>query len=87
MSTLVAGIDSSTQSCKVVIREAGSGALAREDAKGTFGARIAARRPDVVIDLICFTAASARQWRTQSPPACSHPATPGPSGRLGNVNA
>jgi hypothetical protein len=61
MSTLVAGIDSSTQSCKVVIREAGSGALAREDAKGTFGARIAARRPDVVIDLICFTAASARQ--------------------------
>jgi hypothetical protein len=50
MSTLVAGIDSSTQSCKVVIREAGSGALAREDAKGTFGARIAAQRPDVVIE-------------------------------------
>jgi len=32
-----------------------------EDEKGTFGARIAALRPDVVIDLICFTAASARQ--------------------------
>jgi hypothetical protein len=61
MSTLVARIDSSTQSCKVVIREAGSGALVREDADGTFGARIAAWRPDVVIDLICFTAASARQ--------------------------
>jgi nucleoside-diphosphate-sugar epimerase len=32
-----------------------------QDAAGTFGARIAALRPDVVIDLICFTAASARQ--------------------------
>jgi nucleoside-diphosphate-sugar epimerase len=32
-----------------------------EDAAGTFGARIAALGPDVVIDLICFTAASARQ--------------------------
>jgi hypothetical protein len=32
-----------------------------EDEKGTFGARIVALRPDVVIDLICFTAASARQ--------------------------
>ncbi|MBV9094913.1 MAG: NAD-dependent epimerase/dehydratase family protein [Streptosporangiaceae bacterium] len=32
-----------------------------EDAAGTFGARIAALRPDAVIDLICFTAASARQ--------------------------
>jgi len=32
-----------------------------EDAKGTFGDRIAALRADVVIDLICFTAASARQ--------------------------
>jgi xylulokinase len=30
MSPLVAGIDSSTQSCKVVIREAGTGALVRE---------------------------------------------------------
>ena len=30
MTALVAGIDSSTQSCKVVIREAGSGALVRE---------------------------------------------------------
>ncbi len=30
MSTLVAGIDSSTQSCKVVIREAGGGALVRQ---------------------------------------------------------
>ena len=32
-----------------------------EDEEGTFGARIAALQPDVVIDLICFTAASARQ--------------------------
>lgn len=32
-----------------------------EDAAGTFGPRIAALHPEVVIDLICFTAASARQ--------------------------
>ena len=32
-----------------------------EDTNGTFGDRIAALRPDVVIDLICFTRASARQ--------------------------
>jgi len=32
-----------------------------EDADGTFGARIAALSPDVVIDLVCFTADSARQ--------------------------
>jgi nucleoside-diphosphate-sugar epimerase len=32
-----------------------------EDAEGTFGARIAALRPDAVIDLICFTPASARR--------------------------
>src|ERR1700759_5474936 len=32
-----------------------------EDADGTFGARIAGLRPDVVIDLVCFTADSARQ--------------------------
>ena len=32
-----------------------------EDAAGTFGGRVAALRPDVVIDLICFTAASAAQ--------------------------
>jgi nucleoside-diphosphate-sugar epimerase len=32
-----------------------------EDEAGTFGGRVAALRPDVVIDLICFTAASARQ--------------------------
>jgi nucleoside-diphosphate-sugar epimerase len=32
-----------------------------EDAAGTFGDRIAALHPDVVIDLICFTRASARQ--------------------------
>ncbi len=32
-----------------------------EDEAGTFGARVAAQRADVVIDLICFTAASARQ--------------------------
>ena len=32
-----------------------------EDTAGAFGARIAALGPDVVIDLICFTADSARQ--------------------------
>ena len=32
-----------------------------EDADGMFGARIAALGPDVVIDLVCFTADSARQ--------------------------
>jgi nucleoside-diphosphate-sugar epimerase len=31
-----------------------------EDAAGTFGARIAGLRPDVVVDLVCFTADSAR---------------------------
>ena len=32
-----------------------------QDAEGTFGAQVAAMRPDVVIDMVCFTAASARQ--------------------------
>jgi nucleoside-diphosphate-sugar epimerase len=32
-----------------------------EDAAGTFGARVAALRPDAVIDLVCFTAAAAQQ--------------------------
>jgi nucleoside-diphosphate-sugar epimerase len=32
-----------------------------EDAAGTFGERVAALAPDVVIDMICFTAPSARQ--------------------------
>jgi nucleoside-diphosphate-sugar epimerase len=32
-----------------------------EDEAGTFGGRIADLRPDVVVDLICFTAGSARQ--------------------------
>jgi nucleoside-diphosphate-sugar epimerase len=32
-----------------------------EDAAGRFGDRVAALRPDVVVDLICFTADSARQ--------------------------
>ena len=32
-----------------------------EDAAGTFGARVAALRPDVVIDLVCFTPAAAGQ--------------------------
>jgi nucleoside-diphosphate-sugar epimerase len=32
-----------------------------EDEAGTFGGRIADLRPDVVMDLICFTAGSARQ--------------------------
>ena len=34
---------------------------AAEDAVGTFGARIAALEADAVVDLICFTAASAQQ--------------------------
>jgi nucleoside-diphosphate-sugar epimerase len=32
-----------------------------EDAAGTFGGRIAALKPDIVIDMICFTLPSARQ--------------------------
>ncbi len=32
-----------------------------EDTTGTFGTRVAALSPDVVIDLVCFTAASAQQ--------------------------
>lgn len=32
-----------------------------EDAAGTFGARIAALRPDAVVDLVCFTPESAQQ--------------------------
>jgi nucleoside-diphosphate-sugar epimerase len=32
-----------------------------EDAAGTFGARVAGLRPDVVVDLICFTPDSAQQ--------------------------
>jgi nucleoside-diphosphate-sugar epimerase len=32
-----------------------------EDARGTFGDRMAALRPEVEIDLICFTRASAQQ--------------------------
>src|ERR1700727_1878264 len=32
-----------------------------EGAAGTFGGRVAGLRPDVVIDMVCFTAASARQ--------------------------
>ena len=39
-----------------------------EDAEGTFGGRIAALRPEAVIDLICFTAASARQLRRGAAP-------------------
>ena len=31
------------------------------DAEGTFGGQVAALRPDVVIDLVCFTSASAQQ--------------------------
>ena len=34
---------------------------AGEDANGTFGQRVRDLRPDVVIDLICFTLDSARQ--------------------------
>ncbi|HUI72575.1 MAG TPA: NAD-dependent epimerase/dehydratase family protein [Spirochaetia bacterium] len=33
----------------------------QEDREGTFGARVASLNPDVVIDLICFSAESARQ--------------------------
>jgi nucleoside-diphosphate-sugar epimerase len=32
-----------------------------EDADGSFGAQVAALSPDVVVDMVCFTAASARQ--------------------------
>ncbi|HEV8278129.1 MAG TPA: NAD-dependent epimerase/dehydratase family protein [Streptosporangiaceae bacterium] len=32
-----------------------------EDAAGTFGERVAGLRPDAVVDLLCFTAASARR--------------------------
>jgi nucleoside-diphosphate-sugar epimerase len=32
-----------------------------QDAAGTFGAKVAAFRPDVVIDMVCFTPESARQ--------------------------
>jgi nucleoside-diphosphate-sugar epimerase len=32
-----------------------------EDAEGAFGAHVTSLRPDVVIDLVCFTAASAQQ--------------------------
>jgi nucleoside-diphosphate-sugar epimerase len=32
-----------------------------EDAAGTFGGRVAALAPDVVIDMVCFSASSARQ--------------------------
>ena len=32
-----------------------------EDAAGTFGARVAATRPDAVLDLVCFNVPSARQ--------------------------
>src|SRR5204863_4523861 len=34
---------------------------AAEDAAGTFGARVAALEADAVVDLICFTPASAQQ--------------------------
>jgi nucleoside-diphosphate-sugar epimerase len=40
-----------------------------QDAAGTFGDRVAALRPDVVIDLICFTAASAAQLLAALRPA------------------
>ncbi len=37
---------------------------AAEDAAGTFGERIAALKPDIVIDMICFEPESARQMAT-----------------------
>jgi nucleoside-diphosphate-sugar epimerase len=40
-----------------------------EDTAGTFGDRVAALRPDAVIDLICFAAASARQLLAALRPA------------------
>src|SRR3954451_7508611 len=44
-------------------RSVGQGTADRdaEDAPATFGARMAALRPDAVVDLICFTPESARQ--------------------------
>ena len=50
-----------------------------EDAAGTFGARIAALAPDVVIDMICFTAASASQL-VEAPPLCCTAARSGCTG-------
>ncbi len=51
-----------------------------EDAAGTFGPRLAALRPDAVVDLLCFTVASARHllrpWRRPVRTSC----TAGPSG-------
>jgi nucleoside-diphosphate-sugar epimerase len=40
-----------------------------EDAAGTFGPRLAALRPDAVVDLLCFTVASARQLLEALAPA------------------
>jgi hypothetical protein len=40
-----------------------------QDAEGGFGAQIAALRPDVVIDLICFTPAPAAQLVDALPPS------------------
>ena len=44
-----------------------------EDAAGTFGPRLAALRPDAVVDLLCFTVASARQLLEALAPARSVP--------------
>src|SRR5258705_1337096 len=60
-----------------------------EDAAGTFGGQVADLRPDVVVDLVCFTAGSAGQLLDAprpSPPPPLHrrailvhgPAPPGP---------
>jgi len=43
-----------------------------EDAAGTFGARIAALDADVVIDMVCFTADSARQLADALAPTGAH---------------
>jgi nucleoside-diphosphate-sugar epimerase len=43
-----------------------------EDAAGTFGPRVAALRPDAVVDLVCFTVPSARQLLEALAPAGSY---------------
>ncbi|WP_432573123.1 NAD-dependent epimerase/dehydratase family protein [Kineococcus sp. SYSU DK005] len=43
-----------------------------EDAAGTFGERVAALRPDAVVDLVCFTPASAAQLVEALRGRCGH---------------
>jgi nucleoside-diphosphate-sugar epimerase len=59
-----------------------------EDAAGTFGERVAGLGPDVVVDLICFTAESARQLvdaLRPTKPLLLHCGTIWVHGRVGSV--